>query len=1195
MSWRRRPALVVRECDTAVGGTYWDRDLLQAWSALDHHSSSSCGDILTISYSALLRLASPVTALLLHAILEHIAQHEETHEQENQQDNEQEKQENQQEKQQQVVVAVAIPEGPLLPLAILAVHALTLDALHIHTPVDTGIALHNTAKSSLGLDNRVIHVVLLPMEPEEPKHRLRHILYNARPSLLLALPGPDTLRLQSILNDIRMDDDQDRMTQTNTRIVDFRELTRMGLQQCQDHPPNNNANNNPNDMDSASSSCLIPRLVMEGAHSILRTTRTSSCHDGWTIIRNDTMTTKQPQPRTNKMSHVVYTSGTTGIPKGCVSSVASLEAYLVAKRKSHFLSSSSIVLLASAVSFDPCFSDILATWNGVIGAAAGATLALVPRAVLFAGNALLPALDTLRVTHILTTPTLWSLQENHIHKDDDGKVSLILSALQVIALGGEPIPRHLVHRWARHKQPTHHNIPIGADTVDNDAHDADRNAGGAFHPGKIKTRLLCTYGVTEACVYQTCGEVFHTTSSSNSVTQNGSHRGGPLNINNNTLMGGQDVGMPMEGMQVRICVESSSSSSSSSSSTSLTDDLVNSDEPRLKDVPVSQNGHEVAVGEVVLVGNQLDEFSSYLNRPDLTRQAFIPQNENENDIHPDPQQDGDHRRCHRRYHYRTGDRGYIHRETGHLYILGRIGGDGMVKINGVRIELGEIESSIIDNPAHNSTTSTSHNQYMCAVVKDCLAMVTESVQDRGAPDLDSNVRKHIIAYCVLENTCLLELGLTTALSSTLQWSDGNNAKGLICSTGPLLTLLRERCTTRVRKGCVPSTFVIIPQIPLSPTGKRNRKALPGLSECQSISQNMDCSTDSSGSNRNRVLWEYGGAGELLANQLVIHLNLQPCQIKAGLTTSATFGTLGGDSLAATRVVRALYSEEDSMPSSSLSNLEEGARLHDAVLEAITFGQTDIALALLDMGASPNNRGADDKNNRLSKVRHRMDRRQKFKSSPLHLACIGGNVRLVKGLLAAGSKFNTPDATGSFPIHIACSGLGQGLGTLQKEEEPTTDDIQRSVSERNRDNDTRRTECVQHLLDAGAPLAMKDGNKQTLFHCAARSGNCPLIRFLMQRLDPATNNDVSRHGWLFNWHDRWFRTPVHWAILNGHVEALKVLLDSGCNPNPNMPKASRSNRHTSADIETPLELCLRLYGNKEGTMGSDIVNLLKQRK
>jgi ankyrin repeat protein len=226
----------------------------------------------------------------------------------------------------------------------------------------------------------------------------------------------------------------------------------------------------------------------------------------------------------------------------------------------------------------------------------------------------------------------------------------------------------------------------------------------------------------------------------------------------------------------------------------------------------------------------------------------------------------------------------------------------------------------------------------------------------------------------------------------------------------------------------------------------------------------------------------------------------------------------------------------------------------------------------------------------------MDRRQKFKSSPLHLACIGGNVRLVKGLLAAGSKFNTPDATGSFPIHIACSGLGQGLGTLQAEETvPTTDDIQRSVSERNRDNDTRRTECVQHLLNAGAPLAMKDGNKQTVFHCAARSGNCPLIRFLMRRLDPATNNDVTRHGWLFNWHDRWFRTPVHWAILNGHVEALNVLLDSGCNPNPNMPKASRSNRHTSADIETPLELCLRLYGNEEGTMGSNIVNLLKQRK
>jgi ankyrin repeat protein len=65
------------------------------------------------------------------------------------------------------------------------------------------------------------------------------------------------------------------------------------------------------------------------------------------------------------------------------------------------------------------------------------------------------------------------------------------------------------------------------------------------------------------------------------------------------------------------------------------------------------------------------------------------------------------------------------------------------------------------------------------------------------------------------------------------------------------------------------------------------------------------------------------------------------------------------------------------------------------------------------------------------------------------------------------------------------------------------------------------------------------------------------------------------------------SPVHWAILNGRLEALKVLLQHGCSAMPPRPK--RNNR-SSAAVESPLEICERLYGVKAGK-GAEMRNLL----
>lgn len=77
----------------------------------------------------------------------------------------------------------------------------------------------------------------------------------------------------------------------------------------------------------------------------------------------------------------------------------------------------------------------------------------------------------------------------------------------------------------------------------------------------------------------------------------------------------------------------------------------------------------------------------------------------------------------------------------------------------------------------------------------------------------------------------------------------------------------------------------------------------------------------------------------------------------------------------------------------------------------------------------------------------------------------------------------------------------------------------------------------------------------------------------------------------DWRDRWSRTPVHWAILNGRVDALKVLLDHGCSPTPVKPK---KNARTSAALETPLEMCHRLYG-ADSLKGMEITRLLENAR
>lgn len=1049
-------------------------------------------------------------------------------------------------------IGMAIPEGPFLPLFVLVIHSLNIAVAEgwltvVQDESETSSSSSDGSKQQTNRGKGGGGVVLIPMETDEAPDRLKHIVTDSSPQLILVGPGDDWKSMENALGQ------QQSSASSATELVDFIELIETACAQIMKRQQEDN------DVDYYSwmetlwtseirdgsiehSSLDVARLVAIGCAMMAST----SCEDAKlpdsTTLLSTTLSSKL-LPSSSIMSHIVYTSGTTGLPKGCISSLSSLQHYIRAKNIAHEINSKSHVLLASAVTFDPCFSDVLATFL------ANGTLCLAPRAMLYGhvddggGGAdsevvdqnggssyrgLTKVLRQLHVTHVLCTPTLWAMVEGD---------PPIFPTLQVVALGGEPIPKSMKGRWARKRV---------IDKVD----DSTSVCFDRDHP-----RLFATYGVTEACVYQTCGEVI-----------NG------LQIDIGTVTLGQSVGLPLLGTNVSICRP-------------LSED--DNDDENIK-LEMLEQGDESdpVIGEVVLSGKQLDAMSSYLNLPQLTRRVFV-QSFAEGDA-------VDHT------FYRTGDLGYIHNATGEVYINGRIKGDGMVKINGIRIELSEIEASVIDDIVDDSR----------GLVIDCMAAVATSASSVAGND--EIQRKQLIAYCILSASSISQLGVDADLLKA----------GVIVPQSPLLSLLRARCDRRVRKGCMPSFFVIIDRLPLSPTGKRNRSALPAIETCSILRL-------STGDDTSTSLWEYGVAGPIVAEKICECLNLQSCQ-KSLLTTSASFFILGGDSLAATRVTRGLYARHHNVNDSrnlggssgtlegpfaakfllqantlgeycefldthsafcgddqivgtvrmtdirpgDTPNSKEPDTLFEGLIESITMGHVNVSMALLDF-VDPN---IQPTKARLGKVTDRKQQRSLFKSNPLHLACIQGDALLVRALLDKGCKANVPNSSGAFPIHLACS-------QLEGAADPGQEDL-------------NRRECVRMLLETGTPISIKDGNKQTILHSAARSAHVELLKFILDEWKTASNakNGIKfkshgKIGSIYDWHDRWYRTPVHWAILNKRVETLRVLLGGGCSACPPKPKQGVSKRSTSVLIETPMEMCQRLYGDKDG-VGKEISTMLK---
>eukprot|EP00928_Gymnodinium_smaydae_P018915 TRINITY_DN17205_c0_g1_i1.p1 TRINITY_DN17205_c0_g1~~TRINITY_DN17205_c0_g1_i1.p1 ORF type:complete len:861 (+),score=153.89 TRINITY_DN17205_c0_g1_i1:28-2583(+) len=136
-----------------------------------------------------------------------------------------------------------------------------------------------------------------------------------------------------------------------------------------------------------------------------------------------------------------------------------------------------------------------------------------------------------------------------------------------------------------------------------------------------------------------------------------------------------------------------------------------------------------------------------------------------------------------------------------------------------------------------------------------------------------------------------------------------------------------------------------------------------------------------------------------------------------------------------------------------------------------------------------------------------------------------------------------------------------------------------------------TACLRLLIDAKAPMTVRDARGQSLVHAAARAGNAASLELLLSTIQSCQRSDRGQpralrtgegNRGLLEWSDRWARTAVHWAVLNGHDDALNVLLRSGALPEPRLITEHQMSKRTHMTQETPLALAVRVHGESSTT-------------
>ena len=206
------------------------------------------------------------------------------------------------------------------------------------------------------------------------------------------------------------------------------------------------------------------------------------------------------------LSHVFFTSGSTGAPKGCLGTRGGLAYFCDGKNEAHSVDTNSIVLVASPAVFDPSFGDFFATL------ACGASLAICAASLTLSNLGW--CLSATKASHLTATPTaLGSVYTGSAIYT--GSASTGLASTGSASTGSTSAGSNAYDTPGSNAYDTQGSTITGHDSHDRTTHHDLPHLkvvalGGEQTPSALvdfwidKVDILAnTYGVTECVVYQT--------------------------------------------------------------------------------------------------------------------------------------------------------------------------------------------------------------------------------------------------------------------------------------------------------------------------------------------------------------------------------------------------------------------------------------------------------------------------------------------------------------------------------------------------------------------------------------------------------------------------------------------------------------------------------------------------------------------
>ncbi|HWU33098.1 MAG TPA: non-ribosomal peptide synthetase, partial [Marmoricola sp.] len=130
---------------------------------------------------------------------------------------------------------------------------------------------------------------------------------------------------------------------------------------------------------------------------------------------------------------VIFTSGTTGAPKGVAVSHRSAVAFIRAEQSLWEVWPSDRVLAGLSISFDASCEEIWTAWSN------GAALVPIPRSVVRSGLEMGPWMRDRNISVVSSVPTLAAMWDHDV-----------LEGVRLLILGGEALPEPLGHHLAQH-------------------------------------------------------------------------------------------------------------------------------------------------------------------------------------------------------------------------------------------------------------------------------------------------------------------------------------------------------------------------------------------------------------------------------------------------------------------------------------------------------------------------------------------------------------------------------------------------------------------------------------------------------------------------------------------------------------------------------------------------------------------------